>query len=129
MIFEGKAADGLDTPSLANPPAADEIALEDRADHGAFGFQKQVVGIFFLAVRQGDDRQVGGLARLDAAGGGLGAERPGTEKSRHGQQELAGERLIAAVQETNLVEDAQAVGGGQAVGPQADDRAAFEQAR
>ena len=57
----------------------------------------------------------------------VSAQGPGAEKSRHGQQELPGERFIAAVQETNLVEDAQAVGGGEAVGSEAHDRAPFEQ--
>jgi hypothetical protein len=39
-------------PSFANPPSTHEIPLEDRADHGALGFEKQVVRVFGVAVQQ-----------------------------------------------------------------------------
>ena len=39
--------------SFAHPSPAHEIPLEHRADHGTFGFEQQVIGVFFVAVRAG----------------------------------------------------------------------------
>jgi hypothetical protein len=52
LISYNPSADDLDIPSFANPPSTHEIPLEDRADHGALGFEKQVVWVFGVAVQQ-----------------------------------------------------------------------------
>ena len=107
-------AGGRPTPAktyahrLAHPPAGDEISLEDGANDGEVGFEQEVVRVGLVAVGQGDDGEVGRLAGLEAAGGGLGTKRPGAEKGGHGQEQLAGERLVTTVEEPHLVEQAEA---------------------
>ena len=77
--------------------------------------------VFGVAVGQRDDGEVGRLAGAEAAGGGLGAERPGAKEGGHRQEQRAVKRGVAAVQEADLVEHAERGAGGAAVGPEADD--------
>jgi hypothetical protein len=74
-----------------------------------------------------DDGQVGRFADLEAARGRLGTEGPGPEKSGHRHQQLAGERFVLTVEESQLVEQAERVGRRQAVRAQTDDHTALEE--
>ena len=102
------------TPGCSNVPTAPvdrEPPLEHGGDDRAVRVEQQVVGVGLVAVGQGDDGEVGRLAGLEAAGGGLGAEGPGAEEGGHRQQERPPESDGSrAVEEADLVEDAQASG-------------------
>ena len=76
--------------------------------------------------RQGQDDQVGRLARRQTAGDVLPAQGGGSVQGRHAQQHVSGKVGMQAMQEACFGQDTQIGIGRQAIGPQRDARALGE---